>query len=167
MASDLASTPTSGIKVQICGDAHLSNFGFYATPARDLAFDLNDFDETLPGPWEWDLKRLAASLILAGRGLDMPPDQLSELAAGAVRAYRDEMRRLAHEPYLQTWYARLDAEPLMAELAAGRRRQPGPDVSRDLVQDNLRAEAKLTETVDGRTRIKEDPPLILRDGGDP
>jgi uncharacterized protein (DUF2252 family) len=167
MASDLASTPVTGQTVQASGDAHLANFGVFATAEGRLLFDLDDFDETLPGPWEWDLKRLATSVVLAATSDGFAAARLPDLAATALRAYRDEMRRLASQPYLQTWYARLDAAPLLAELSAGSRGRPGPDVPTDLVRDNLRAEARLTETVDGRARIKEDPPLIVRDADDP
>src|SRR5437660_10250121 len=108
MASDLAKTPISGIKVQICGDAHLSNFGAFATPERNLAFDVNDFDETLPGPWEWDIKRLAASIVVAGRGNGFSDADCSTAAITAVRTYRERMAEYAQLGFVELYYTRID-----------------------------------------------------------
>src|SRR6266581_6188980 len=116
MAADLAATPVSGIRVQMCGDAHLNNFGIFATPERNQVFDLNDFDETLPGPWEWDVKRLAASLEIAGRAAEFGPKVRRRIVTGAVAAYRAAIREFATMRNLDVWYARLDVDPFLAEL---------------------------------------------------
>src|SRR4249919_2389085 len=110
MASDLAVTPTSGLRVQACGDAHLSNFGAFAAPDRTLIFDLNDFDETLPGPWEWDVKRLTASFEIAARENGLKRKERRALVLTAAGAYREAIRGFAQMPHLSIWYARLDAE---------------------------------------------------------
>src|SRR2546428_6453938 len=113
MASDLAKTPISGIKVQICGDAHLSNFGFYGTPERNLAFDVNDFDETLPGPWEWDLKRLAASIVVAGRQNGYTAQENRQSVVSSIREYRTLMQNMATMQALPVWYLHLDMTEVM------------------------------------------------------
>src|SRR5215208_6556260 len=118
MADDLSRTPASGLRAQLCGDAHLSNFGGFASPDRDLVFDLNDFDETLPGPWEWDVKRLAASFEIAGRSRDFDRDQRSATVAAAAREYRIAMRRFATMRDLAVWYARLDADEVIRRWGA-------------------------------------------------
>src|SRR5580658_9721919 len=127
MAADLAATPVSGLAVQACGDAHLSNFGVYETPARALVFDLNDFDETLPGPWEWDVKRLAASLEVAGRGNGYQSGPRRKVVTAAVGRYREAMRVFAGQGNLDVWYARADIETLRkqfrSQLAAREQRQ--------------------------------------------
>ena len=110
MAADLAKTPTSGLRVQLCGDAHLSNFGAFASPERRLVFDVNDFDETLPGPFEWDVKRLAASLAVAGRDNGFPAKARRKIALAAAEGYRTAMRAFAEQPFLDVWYAHLDIE---------------------------------------------------------
>ena len=125
MASDLASTPRSGIPVQLCGDAHLSNFGVFGTPERNLVFDINDFDETLPGPWEWDVKRLAASLVVAGRDRGFPVKQRSEIVLAAVASYRTAMRDFAAKSNLEVWYAHLDFEKTFAADAKRADREAG------------------------------------------
>ena len=112
MAADLAGTATSGLRAQLCGDAHLLNFGLFETPERSLIFGLNDFDETLPGPFEWDVKRLAASFEIAGRALGLTADEREAAVAGAVRAYREAMQEFAERRDLEVWYARLPAEEL-------------------------------------------------------
>ena len=117
MAMDLAETPESGLRVQLCGDAHLSNFGVFAAPDRRLVFDVNDFDETLPGPWEWDVKRLAASFAIAGRDRDFTPKETRGAVLATARAYREAMREFATMRNLDVWYARLDVEGLLADLA--------------------------------------------------
>ena len=169
MASDLAGTPASGLRVQACGDAHLSNFGTFASPDRRLVFDLNDFDETAPGPWEWDVKRLAASFAIAGRENGFKAKQRREVVLTVVGNYREAMRGLASLSDLDVWYARLDVEALMASLGAEVKRAAGKKAvkraERNLLKarskDNLRAFDKLTHTVDGELRIISDPPLIV------
>lgn len=114
MAADLAATPSTGLRVQLCGDAHLANFGAFASPDRTLVFDLNDFDETAPGPWEWDLKRLAASIAIAGRGRDFSDADRDRAVRAATRSFREAIRRFAGMPLLDVWYARLDMEEIAA-----------------------------------------------------
>src|SRR5437660_3991249 len=118
MASDLAATPVSGLAVQACGDAHLSNFGLFGSAERRLMFDVNDFDETLPGPWEWDVKRLAASLEVAARDNGFPGKQRREIVTAAVASYRQAMRDFAGKTNLEVWYARADVDQLRADLDA-------------------------------------------------
>jgi len=113
MAADLAPSPVSGITVQLCGDAHLSNFGVFGTPERQLIFDINDFDETLPGPWEWDVKRMAASFEVMGRFRGFSPDNRRAIVAAGVREYRERMRRAADLPTLGVWYDQLEAGVLL------------------------------------------------------
>ena len=164
MAADLATTPTSGLRVQACGDAHLSNFGAFAAPDRRLVFDLNDFDESLPGPWEWDVKRLAASFAIAGRENGLKPKQRRTILLTAVRTYRDAIRAFASQTNLEVWYARLDVEAVMGEVEAGdpkavKQVRKGVDKARS--KDSLRALEKLTEVVDGELRIRSEPPLLV------
>ena len=167
MAADLAATPISGLRVQACGDAHLSNFGVFAAPDRRLVFDLNDFDETLPGPWEWDVKRLAASFAIAGREQRLQ-------AQGAARGGADRRRAptarrcasFAAMRNLEVWYARLDVEDALQsssrpsdpkavkQVREGRRRRPAPRTA-------CGRSTELTETVDGELRIAADPPLLV------
>ena len=164
MAHDLASTTTSGLRVQACGDAHLLNFGVFATPERHLVFDVNDFDETLPAPWEWDVKRLAASVAVAGRGASFAPEQVDAAVAGMVRGYRMRMQELAAMAPLDVWYDRVDVDAVLA--VANRQDMPslpngGHLLERARHHTSLAALPKLTELVDGERRIIEDPPLIL------
>jgi uncharacterized protein (DUF2252 family) len=165
MAADLAGTPCSGFDVQLCGDAHLSNFGAFASPERRLVFDLNDFDETLPGPWEWDLKRLAASFSLAGRERGCGGPQRRRIVAAAAREYRETMRRLAQMGNLESWYQQLDSDSIEARWAAAvggaQRKAFQRNIAKARVKDSGRAFAKLTEEVDGELRIVSDPPLIV------
>jgi uncharacterized protein (DUF2252 family) len=162
MAEDLAGTPTAGIGVQACGDAHLANFGVFATPERNIVFDINDFDETLPGPWEWDLKRLAASFVAAGRhrGFDQATTRTAVLAM--LRLYGLRMRELAAMRTLDVWYSRLDADQLLNALKGSQRRAVAKGLEKARLRDHLQAQAKLTEVVDGRRRILDAPPLIQR-----
>jgi uncharacterized protein (DUF2252 family) len=146
MAADLAHTPATGLRAQLCGDAHAANFGGFAAPDRRLVFDLNDFDETLPGPWEWDLKRLAASLAVAGRERGFHRDRRTEAVRGAVREYRDAMRGFARMATLDVWYATLEFERDLVKAEA---------------KDNARALAELAQLVDGTARIAADPPLVV------
>jgi uncharacterized protein (DUF2252 family) len=166
MAHDLAHTPSSGLEVQLCGDAHLSNFGGFATPERDLVLDLNDFDETLPGPFEWDLKRLAASFEIAGRNRGFSASECSEAVLTVVRAYREAMRGFAEMGNMDLWYARLSVPALAAQLRAQRdtRQADALDagIAKARTKDSMKAFAKLTEVVDGERRIRSDPPLVTR-----
>ncbi len=164
MAADLAATPASGLRVQACGDAHLSNFGAFAAPDRRLVFDLNDFDESLPGPWEWDVKRLAASFAIAGRENGLKRKQRGEIVLTAARTYREAMRGFASLGNLEVWYARLDAEAVMAGIEAEapkavKKVRRGAEKARS--KDSLRALEKLTHEVDGELRIVSQPPLIV------
>ena len=165
MASDLAKTPASGIMVQACGDAHLSNFGVYASPERRLVFDVNDFDETLPGPWEWDVKRLAASLEVAARGNGFTARQRREIVVACVTRYREAIRRFAGMPNLQVWYAHAELDELRAQFGAmlDRRQRKALDkgMAKAQTRDSLQAFDKMTQVVDGRPRIAADPPLIV------
>ncbi len=130
MAADLANTPAAGLRVQVCGDAHLSNFGAFASPERNLVFDVNDFDETLPGPFEWDVKRLAASLIVAGRDNGFPAKANRKLALAAAEGYRTAMRAFAEQTFLDVWYAHLDVEPALSRGERPRSRPSGSRCSR-------------------------------------
>jgi uncharacterized protein (DUF2252 family) len=165
MAMDLAKTPDSGFRVQACGDAHLSNFGVFAAPDRHLVLDVNDFDETLPAPWEWDVKRLAASFEIAGRDRDFTPKQTRRAVLSAVREYREAMLRFAAMGNIEVWYARLDVEALLAELATVASRKQMKSVERNVAKahkkDSLKAFDRLVHMVDGEPRIISDPPLLV------
>jgi uncharacterized protein (DUF2252 family) len=164
MASDLAGTPRSGITTQICGDAHLMNFGVFASPERRLVFDINDFDETYPGPWEWDVKRLAASFAIGGRDNGFTTAERRQVLLTLVGQYRSSMREFAAMSNLAIWYAHLDVDSAMTELrknlggAARKRTQAA--LAKARTRDNLQAFEKLTTVVDGQRRIVADPPLI-------
>jgi uncharacterized protein (DUF2252 family) len=165
MAHDLAPTPRTGLNAQLCGDAHLANVGGYASPERRLVLDLNDFDETLPGPFEWDLKRLATSFEICGRDRDFTDAQRKKAVLNAVRSYREWIRKLAEMPNLAVWYAHLDVEQIQAQLAEQQDRQQLKNVARGVAKartkDSLKAFAKLTTEVDGEPRIISDPPLLV------
>jgi uncharacterized protein (DUF2252 family) len=164
MAADLATTPASGLRVQACGDAHLSNFGAFAAPDRRLVFDLNDFDESLPGPWEWDVKRLAASFAIAGRENSLKRKQRQAIVLTAAASYRDAMRAFASQSNLEVWYARLDVEAVMGEIEAEDPKavkQVRKGVAKARSKDSLRALEKLTHVVDGELRIRSEPPLLV------
>ncbi len=165
MAMDLAKTPDSGLRVQACGDAHLSNFGVFAAPDRRLVMDVNDFDETLPGPWEWDVKRLAASFEIAGRNSDFTQTETRDAVLSAVRSYREAMRELAGMRNLDVWYARLDIESLLAEIAkvADKKQMKAAqkNVAKAQKKNSLKAFDRLVHEVDGEPRIISDPPLIV------
>ena len=165
MAADLAHTPASGITVQACGDAHLSNFGFFASPERRLVFDVNDFDETLPAPWEWDIKRLAASLEVAGRDNGFSGKQRRQIVLAAVSNYRRAMRDFASMGNLDVWYARADADEVRARVEAqvGQRRRKllAKGMAKAQSRTSVQELGKLTGMVDGRLRILADPPLIV------
>lgn len=159
MAADLASSPVSGIEVQACGDAHLSNFGAYGSPERQLLFDLNDFDETLPGPWEWDVKRLAASFTIAARHNGFTRKQAQSITATSVRAYRVSMAGFAQMRELEVWYAHLAVEQLLPLVKQKARFEKA--IAKARTRDSLQAASKLTEIVDGERRIISDPPLLV------
>jgi uncharacterized protein (DUF2252 family) len=165
MASDLAATPVSGITVQACGDAHLSNFGIFGTPERNLVFDINDFDETLPAPWEWDVKRLAASLEIAGRDNGFTAKQRRTVVLAAVRKYRETMRTFSAMSNLDVFYARADVDQLRAQLKSqltGRqRRNWDKGAAKARTTDSMRAMRKLTRISGGEPKIVADPPLIV------
>jgi uncharacterized protein (DUF2252 family) len=165
MASDLAHAPRTALTVQLSGDAHLSNFGVYASPDRRLVFSLNDFDETLPGPFEWDVKRLVASFAVAGRERGFGTKQRRAANLAAARSYRLAMRDFAEMRTLDVWYARLEVEAIVQQWAREVRAKRLDRIVRDLAKrrtkDQLRALAKLTEVVDGERRIVSDPPLIV------
>jgi hypothetical protein len=164
MASDLSHGPRSGLHVQLCGDAHLSNFGAFAAPDRRLVFDINDLDETLPGPFEWDLKRLVASFAVAGRDRGYTPKQRQPINQAVTRAYREAIRRLATMRTLDLWYSRVDVDELL-EMA---RKVATPEqmavteknIAKTRAKDSMRAFDRLTEIVDGKPRFIADPPLI-------
>jgi len=165
MAADLAGTRSSGLRVQLCGDAHLLNFGAFASPERRLVFDLNDFDETLPGPFEWDVKRLVASMAVAGRGNGLTAGKRRGVALATATAYRTAMREFAAMSILNVWYARFDVEDALAELKSDLPkkavRQTRAQMAKARTRDSTQALAKLTTVQDGRRRIISDPPLVV------
>jgi uncharacterized protein (DUF2252 family) len=165
MAADLAAGPHTGLRAQLCGDAHLSNFGVFAAPDRRLVFDCNDFDETLPGPFEWDVKRLAASVAIAGRERGFGRGERRRALEATGEAYRESMREFAEMRNLDVWYARVDVEAakanLRSSLTAARRREMDRKLDKARAKDSVRALKKLTATDgDGRLRIVAEPPLI-------
>ena len=160
MASDLASRPHSGITVQLGGDAHLANFGLFAAPDRTLLFDMNDFDETLEGPWEWDLKRLAASLVIAGRYRRFSAHDCRHAAHVAVRTYRERMHEYADMGAMAVFYSRVDVASVMDFIATRARPYLEITVKAAAHHDALAELSKLTEIVDGRRRLVDRPPLI-------
>jgi uncharacterized protein (DUF2252 family) len=165
MASDLSHTPVSGLPVQACGDAHLSNFGIFGSAERRLIFDVNDFDETLPGPWEWDVKRLAASLEVAARDNGFTGKDRREIVTASVARYRQAMRNFAGMTDLDVWYAHVDMEQMRAQfdsqLKARQRKLVDKGLAKARTRDSMQELAKLTHLVDGRPRIISDPPLIV------
>lgn len=165
MASDLDSTPRSGITVQACGDAHLSNFGLFGSPERELLFDINDFDETLPGPWEWDVKRLAASLAVAGRANGFSNRERRDAVTASAREYRTAMREFASMRNLDVWYSRLQLQAGLPRLRAllDKKALKAAErvVEKARTKDSMQAFEKLTHVVDGERRIISDPPLIV------
>lgn len=165
MAADLAHSATSGIVVQACGDAHAANFGVQRTPAGELVIDVNDFDETLPAPFEWDVKRLAASLAVVGRERGFGAKERRAVVTATVAEYRESVRRLAEQDTLTVWNARADVATALAELDADRRaRRDGEAVSRlgkAAVKDSLKAIARLTTLADGQRRLVADPPVLV------
>lgn len=165
MAIDLGAAPVSGLRVQLCGDAHLSNFGLFASPERRLLFDINDFDESMPGPWEWDLKRLAASVVVAGRENGFSRKERRKIVVRMVRRYRDATAEFASMRTLDVWYAHADIdvvrEMFRDQLSSSRRKALDKTLLKVRANDSLKAFGKLTERVDGQVRIKSDPPLLV------
>src|ERR1700735_3242691 len=165
MAADLATTPASGLRVQLCGDAHLSNFGAFASPERRLVFDVNDFDETLPGPFEWDVKRLAASFAVAGRDSGFPVKARRKIILAAAEAYRTAMRRFAEQPLLGVWYAHMDIQEAVgefrSEIKAKRLKEFEKLMAKAHTRDSTQVLGKLTTVTDGRRRIISQPPTIV------
>ena len=165
MASDLEATPRSGLLVQCCGDAHLSNFGVFASPERQLVFDLNDFDETLPGPWEWDVKRLAVSMLIAARNNDFPVKDQDQIVLDTVEEYRTAMAGFAAMNNLDVWYAHLDVETTLKELGPQLKpkmvKRGEKTLAKARTKDSMSAFSKLTRVVDGEARIIAEPPLIV------
>ena len=165
MAADLASAPDSGLRVQLCGDAHLSNFGIFRSPERHLVFDVNDFDETLPGPFEWDVKRLAASIAIGGRDLGFKRGARRRAVMQAVGEYRQAMRRFAPMREMDVWYSRLDVEEIArrweGEASRDERRRLAKNLAKAREKDSVRALDKLTEKRDGKLRIASRPPLLV------
>lgn len=163
MASDLSHTPVTGHRVQACGDAHLMNFGGFATPERQQIFDINDLDETLPAPWEWDLKRLVASVIIAGRHIDLPESQAVRAAHGCVQSYRERMANYSTMRAIDVWYDKIDVESLLVHAPDEKLRRRAEKRfeearERSVPDDDF---PKLAEHRGGKPRIKDDPPLIF------
>ena len=162
MAADLAGTPTAGLDVQLCGDAHLSNFGVFASPERTLLFDLNDFDETLPGPFEYDVKRMSASFAIAGRNNGFSAADARSAAGASVAAYRKAMHGFAEMGTMDVWYARLPADQILSAAGStARNKQERKVVAKAKTRDSLQALSKLSEVVDGQRRIISDPPVLI------
>ncbi|MET7885593.1 DUF2252 domain-containing protein [Streptomyces avermitilis] len=164
MAGDLADTPRSGLRAQVCGDAHLLNFRLLASPERRVMFDINDFDETLPGPWEWDVKRLSTSFVIAGRANGFSAKERAAIVRSTVRSYREWMRRFAGMGNLTVWYAQFDEawvrDHFIDEASTGIRDSWSQAAAKARTRDSLQAFDKLTHVVDGKVRIAADPPLI-------
>jgi uncharacterized protein (DUF2252 family) len=165
MALDLSTTPSTGITAQICGDAHLSNFGFYGSPERSLVFDLNDFDETLPGPWEWDVKRLAASFVIAARNNGLKESKGRSLAETATSSYRQAMLQLAEMGYLDIWYSRFDDQMILDEFGRDfskkHRKETDKALAKARKRDSRHVLGKLAEKTDEGYRIISQPPLVI------
>src|SRR5205823_1012868 len=165
MAHDLAATPRSGLSVQCCGDAHLSNFGVFASPERRLVFDLNDFDETLPGPWEWDVKRLAVSMLIAAINNGYAVKDQERIVLATVEAYRTAMEGFAGMKNLDVWYSHMDVGSAITELGAQLKptmaKRTEKTLAKARTRDSMSAFAKLTEAVNGHVRIVDQSPLIV------
>jgi uncharacterized protein (DUF2252 family) len=165
MARDLAATPVSGFAVQACGDAHLANFGVFGSPERRLVFDVNDFDETLPGPWEWDVKRLAVSMEVAARDNGFSGKDSRKIVMATVASYRNAMRAFAAMSNLEVWYARAEVDQLRSQFQSrlkGRQRKAvDKGMAKARTRDSFQEVAKLTRIVDGRPRIVADPPVLV------
>jgi uncharacterized protein (DUF2252 family) len=170
MAADLAPTPRTGLTVQLCGDAHLSNFGLFGTAERQLIFDINDFDETLPGPWEWDVKRLVASFEILGRELGFSPEDRRDVVVSGVREYRETMRGSVPLGVLANWHQHMKAEEVLAwvneelkeqRLSKQEARYAEKDVAKARTRDHMRVFTRLANEIDGHLRFAADPPLIV------
>ncbi len=165
MAADLAGTPRSGMRVQCCGDAHLSNFGVFASPERRLVFDINDFDETLPGPWEWDVKRLAVSLLIAARDNGYRVADQDRIVLSAIAAYRTALRDFAGMTNLAVWYARMEVEPMLqqyrSQFKASMVKRTEKTLAKARTRDSMSAFSKLTRRVNGSAEIVDQSPLIV------
>jgi uncharacterized protein (DUF2252 family) len=161
MAMDLATTPTTGLIVQACGDAHVNNFGKFATPERNVMFDVNDFDETLPGPWEWDVKRLCTSLFIVARERGFSRSRSRRIAELASRTYRERMAAATTMSMLDLWYDHIDVDHMAEHLPASYRTQLDKDLTKAHRKDHVRAVSRLTTTVDGEVRFADDPPLVV------
>ncbi len=169
MASDLSHTPTTGITVQACGDAHIANFGLFASPEQRIVFDINDFDETLPGPWEWDIKRLAASIEVCARERGFSEAQQSAAVRASAAEYRDAMQQFSQMGTLDVWYAHADIDWVLEHVPGAKLKEGEQAVEKQLTKtltkarskNSARAVKKFTEVVDGKLRIKSDPPLVV------
>jgi len=165
MAHDLAARPNSGLVTQLCGDAHLSNFGFFASPERRLVFDINDFDETCPGPWEWDLKRLGASFAVAGREIELSTKKRKVILRALGQRYREAMTDFAAMRDLDLWYSHLDVDSVLKDfgqqLKPANRKKLSKNLAKTRTRDSMQAFNKLTAVVDGQRRIISDPPLVV------
>src|SRR6476661_6736948 len=165
MAGDLATTSTPGLRTQLCGDAHLANFGAFASPERRLVFDVNDFDETLPGPFEWDVKRMAASFVVAGRDNGYAPKVIRKIVRAAVSSYRTAMQEFSTQPLMSVWYAHLDIESAIdqfkSQVKAKQYKATKGMVAKAHTKDSTHALRKLTTVVDGHRTIISDPPMIV------
>lgn len=161
MATDMASTPTTGLRVEACGDGHLLNFGGFATPERNLIFDINDFDETLPGPWEWDIKRLATSLAIAGQDAKLPEQACGDIAQRATAAYRQALVAYGQQPTLEVWYDRLDVPTLLDHAPSAEIHDHWQQMlTKAYNRTQVQAFESLTTVVDGQRRFRENPPLV-------
>ena len=169
MAADLAATPRSGLRVQVCGDAHLSNFGVFASPERQVMFDINDFDETLPGPWEWDVKRLAASFEIAGRDRGFTPAERRAIVLAMAEEYRTRMKQAAEMRNLDVWYAHIEVEALFEQLQAiatkKQQAKARANVAKARTKDSMQAFAKLTQRGRRRTQNHRRRPTDRPDRG--
>jgi uncharacterized protein (DUF2252 family) len=161
MAMDLATTPVSGIRVQACGDAHVNNFGKFATPERNVVFDINDFDETLPAPWEWDLKRLCVSLHVVARMRGFSRSRTATIVETAARTYRERLRRASTSTALELWYERIDVDHMRREFPESYLPRLEKDLAKARRKDHSRALARLTEQLASTTRFRDDPPLLV------
>ncbi|HWZ20691.1 MAG TPA: DUF2252 domain-containing protein [Ktedonobacteraceae bacterium] len=162
MAADLAVTPVSGIRVQMCGDAHLNNFGIFATPERNQVFDLNDFDETLPGPWEWDVKRLAASIVIAGRNNGFSHDVNRQAVLNCIATYRQRMWEYGDMRHLEVWYSRIDYASSLEAVNESFRWWVNKQRAKAVRRTHVELLPKITEEVNGQVLIKPEPPLLTR-----
>jgi uncharacterized protein (DUF2252 family) len=161
MSMDLASTASTGIRVQACGDAHVNNFGFFASPERNLVFDINDFDETVPGPWEWDVKRLCTSLHVIGRQRGWSADECDQIVVAAARTYREHVADYATWTTLDLWYERAEIKGVIERFPTKYRSTMERDMRKARRKDHLRAVSKLTHVMYGQRRFIDNPPLVV------